>query len=176
VFGEQFVVAGTLSGTGSAAHPVLLQANPFPFLGGFKVVGPAQVTDTAGHFSFLLPGLVTNTQLRVATPDTPPAFSQAVVARVAVRVALHARGTGRRGFLRLSGTVAPGPMAAIVRLQWLRPRDKPFTLDSTLVVGGSGAPSHFSRVVRVRRAGLYRALVIVSGAQVSGHSRAIRIG
>ena len=36
VFGNPFFVEGTLSGTGAATHEVVLQANPFPYLGGFK--------------------------------------------------------------------------------------------------------------------------------------------
>ena len=32
-FGEPFLVEGTLTGTGSASHAVVLQANPFPFKG-----------------------------------------------------------------------------------------------------------------------------------------------
>jgi len=38
VFGNPFVVEGTLSGTGASTHAIVLQANPFPYLAGFKTV------------------------------------------------------------------------------------------------------------------------------------------
>ena len=39
VFGSPFVVEGTLSGTGASNHAIVLQANPFPYIGGFQTVG-----------------------------------------------------------------------------------------------------------------------------------------
>jgi hypothetical protein len=46
-----------------------------------------------------------------------------------------------------------------------------------VITGGTSSLSHFTTVLRIRRAGLYRAVVFVaSGAQVANHSRAILIG
>ena len=52
VFGNPFVVEGNLSGTGAANHEVVLQANPFPYLGGFHNVGNPELTNSVGGFSF----------------------------------------------------------------------------------------------------------------------------
>ena len=176
-FGSPFTVTGTLSGTASANHAVVLQANPFPFLAGFKAIGAPQLTSASGAFSFPVVGLTENTQLRVATLDTPPVYSRVMVARVAVRVTLHLRSSGRRGFARLYGTVTPEERGSIVVFQMLRPGRRPLRVASALLTRGTSTLSRFSRVVRIRHAGFYRAVVFVaSGAQVSNHSRVILIG
>ena len=58
VFGNPFFVEGTLLGTGASTHAVVLQANPFPYPGGFKTVGNPEVTNSAGGFSFPFLGLL----------------------------------------------------------------------------------------------------------------------
>jgi len=178
LFASPFSVNGTLSGTGSANHAVVLQANPFPYLAGFKAVGNPELTDAGGSFSFSVPGLSKNTQLRVATVETPPVNSRVVVELVAVRATLHLRATGRHRYARLYGTVTPAELGALVSFQLLRPGRKPATVGSTIITTGRTATfSRFSRVVHIPRAGLYRALVTVaSGAQVSNHSRTLLIG
>jgi hypothetical protein len=166
LFGSPFSVDGTLSGTGSANHAVVLQANQFP-----------ELTDASGSFSFSVPSLSQNSQLRVATLETPPVNSRVMVELVAVRVTLHLRPTGRHGYARLYGTVTPAELGALVSFQLLRSGRRPVTVSSTVVTRRTATFSRFSRVVHIRRAGLYRALVTVaSGAQVSNHSRAILIG
>ncbi|MGO9759968.1 MAG: hypothetical protein ACLP1Q_01745 [Solirubrobacteraceae bacterium] len=176
-FGSPFVVTGTLSGTGSADHTVVLEANPFPYLAGFKAIGNPELTEAGGGFSFSVPGLTQNTQLRAATVETPPVNSRVMVEFVAVRVGLHVRPTGRAGYVRLYGTVTPAEFGARVSFQLLRPGLKPATVGRTIITGGNAAFSRFGHIVRIRRPGLYRALVTVAnGAQVSNHSRAILLG
>ncbi len=177
LFDSPFTVDGTLTGTGSADHAVVLQANPFPYLAGFKVVGNPELTSAGGSFSFSVPGLTQNTQLRVATLETPQVSSPIVVERVAVRVTLHLRAVGRHGYARLFGTVTPAQPVALVDFQLLAPGHRLATVGSTVITGAAGSFSRFSRVVRIRRVGLYRAYVqVASGAQLSNHSRAILIG
>lgn len=177
LFDSPFAVVGTLSGTGSASHAIVLQANPFPFLAGFKALGDPELTAADGSFSFSIPGLTQNTQLRIATLEAPLVYSSVVVERVAVRVTLNLRPTARQGYARLYGTVTPGERGAVVRFQLLRRGEKVATVGSRVIISSNKALSRFSRVVRIRHAGLYRANVdVASGAQVSYHSRAILIG
>ncbi len=177
LFESPFSVAGTLSGTGSANHAVVLQANPFPYLTGFRAIGNAELTDAGGGFSFSVPGFSQNTELRVATVETPPAVSAAILERVAVRVVLHVRPAEREGYVRLYGRVTPAEFGALVDFQLLRPGRAPATVAGTVITAGGGAFSRFSRVVRIRRPGLYRAQVYVaSGAQVSNHSHPVLVG
>jgi hypothetical protein len=175
VFGSPFFVEGTLSGTGASTHEVVLQANPFPYLGGFKTVGNPEVTNSAGGFSFPFLGLLENAQLRVVTVGKPVVSSPVVVENVAVRVSIHVRRARRRGFVRLYGTVAPAEVGALVGFQLLHP-GRSVNEGGTAVTAGTASVSRFSAVVRLRRRGLYRALIKVSdGAHVSNYSEPILI-
>ncbi|MGD0455219.1 MAG: hypothetical protein ABSB69_16650 [Solirubrobacteraceae bacterium] len=174
VFGSPFLVEGTLSGTGSADHAVALQANPFPYLGGFQTVGNPELTNASGGFSFPYLGLLENAQLRVLTIGKPEVSSPVLVEGVAVRVTLHAHATSRRGFVRLYGTVAPAEVGALVGFQLLTPGSS-LNKGGTVVKGATASVSSFSRVVHVPR-GLYRALVKISdGAHVSAYSAPVLI-
>jgi hypothetical protein len=175
VFGNPFFVEGTLSGTGASTHEIVLQANPFPYLGGFKTLGNPEVTNSAGGFSFPFPGLLENAQLRVVTVGKPTVVSPVVVENVAVRVSFHVRRARRRGFVRLYGTVAPAEVGALVGFQLLQP-GRSVNVGGTVVKAGTASVSRFSRIVRIRHRGLYRALVKVSdGAHVSNYSEPILI-
>lgn len=176
VFGNSFSVSGVLSGTEAANHEIVLQANTFPFLGGFKDAGNPEVTNASGAFSFPVTNLLETTQFLVATVGVPAVNSPVVVEHVTVRVSLHLRPTSRHGFGRLYGAVKPTEVGAQVVYQLLRPGLRPLDIGSTIVKYGTSSASRFSRVVRIRHAGLYRALVRVeNGRQVSGHSRTILI-
>lgn len=175
VFGSPFVVEGHLSGTGAANHEVVLQANPFPYVGGFKNVGNPEIASAVGAFSFPYVGLLENAQLRVVTVGKPVVSSPVVVENVAVRVSFHARHTRRHRFVRLYGTVAPAEVGALVGFQLLRP-GRSVNEGGTVVKAGTPTVSRFSRVVHIRHRGLYRALVKVSdGAHVSNYSAPILI-
>jgi hypothetical protein len=175
VFGGPFVVEGTLSGTGSANHQVRLEANAFPYLGGFQPVGNPQLTSATGGFSFPFLGLLQNTQLRVATVGKPLVVSPVIVEGVAVRVAVHVHATRRRGFARIYGTVTPAEVGAQVGFQLLKPGHRSVNVGGTVVKAGTAAVSSFSRVIHVHH-GLYKVLVRVSdGAHVSAYSSPLSI-
>ena len=176
VFGSPFFVEGTLSGTGAGSHEVVLQANPFPYLGGFKAVGNPEVTNSTGGFSFPFLSLSENAQIRVVTIGKPVVVSPVVVESVAVRVSFHVRRAHRRGYVRLYGTVAPAEVGALVGFQLLRP-GKSVNEGGTAVTAGTASVSRFSAVVRLRHRGLYRALIEVTddGSHVSNYSEPILI-
>ena len=175
VFGDPFFVEGNLSGTGAANHEIALQANPFPYLGGFRNVGNPEVTNGLGGFSFPFVGLLENAQLRVVTVGKPEVVSPVVLESVAVRVSFHVRRARRRGYVRLYGTVAPAEVGALVGFQLLTP-GRSTNEGGTVVKAGTATVSWFSRVIRVRHRGLYRALVKVSdGAHVSDYSEPILV-
>ncbi len=175
VFGDSFNVEGTLSGTGGANHEVVLQANPFPYTAGFKNVGNPEVTNVTGGFSFPFPGLLENAQLRVMTVGKPAVTSPVVLESVAVRVSFHVRRTRRRGYIRLYGAVAPAEVGALVGFQLLRP-GRSVNLGGTVVKAGTVSVSRFSRIMRVRHRGLYRALVKINdGAHVSNYSTPVLV-
>lgn len=174
LFGSPVTISGVLSGTGNASHPVVLQANPFPYLAGFKQIGNPELTTATGFFAF--PGLTlpANTQIRVETLEKSPVISDLALAQVAVRVTLHVHPAGA-GYARFYGAVLPVQGLARVYFQLIRPGQSPRTLSSEVIGGGVGA-SHFNHRVRIRHAGLYRAFVQVSsGEVVSNHSHPILI-
>lgn len=175
VFGNPFLVEGHLSGTGAANREVVLQSDPFPYLGGFKNVGNPEIADSAGAFSFPYLGLLENAQLRVVTVGKPEVVSPVVIENVAVRVSFHARRTRRRHFVRLYGAVAPAEVGALVGFQLLQPGNS-VNEGGTVVKAGTATVSRFSRIMRIRRPGLYRALVKISdGARVSSYSEPILV-
>jgi hypothetical protein len=177
VFGSPFAVTGTLAGTGNANHELVLLASAFPFLASFKPLGAPVLTDANGNFSFHVSGLSQNTQLRVSTVETPASMSRVMVERVAVRVTLHVRSSGRPGFVVLYGTVSPAQAVAPVFFQMLRPgHNKPKGVARAQVKSAGHGVSRFERLVHIRHAGLYRAFVsVLTGGQVSNHSRAVLI-
>lgn len=176
-FGNPFVVEGTLSGTGAANHQVRLEANPYPYAGGFQPVGNPQVTGLTGGFSFPFLGLLQNAQLRVVTVGKPFVSSPVIVEGVAVRVALHVRHTRRHGYARLYGTVAPAEVGALVGFQLLQPGHRSVNVGGTAVKPGTAGVSRFGRVIRIHRHGLYKALVkIADPAHVSAYSAPVLIG
>jgi hypothetical protein len=175
-FGNAFLVEGTLSGTKAGNHQIVLQANPYPYTGGFKIVGNPQVTNLAGGFSFPFLGLLENAQLRVVTVGKPQVSSPVVLENVAVRVSFHARRALRRGYVRLYGTVTPAEVGALVGFQRLKPGHRSINEGGTSLKAGSATVSTFSRVVRVPRPGVYRALIqIKDGAHVSNYSSPILV-
>lgn len=175
LWGGTVVVQGTLSGTGNAGLAVALQANAWPFNGGFQNVGNPELTSTTGGFSFPVLGMQLNTFFRVVSTTSPRVISPVVGESVAVRVASHVRHTRRPRFARIYGTVTPaedGAQVGILRIVHGR----------GVLVGGTrlrhrdATSSSFSRVVRVTH-GVYRVLVVVgSGAQVSNYGNTLFIG
>jgi hypothetical protein len=175
-FGFPFVVEGTLSGTGSAGHQVRLEANPFPYTGGFQPVGNAQPTNAAGGFSFPFLGLLENAELRVVTLGRPAVSSPVIVEGVAVRVTIRVHRARRRGFARISGTVAPAEVGALVGFQLLEPGHRSVNVGGTVVTAATPTVSSFTRVIRVRHRRLYKALVRISdAAHVSAYSAPVLI-
>jgi hypothetical protein len=175
-FGSPFTLEGTLSGTGAANHAIVLQANPFPYLGGFKTVGNPELTNSVGGFAFPVLGLLENAQVRVVTVGKPEVSSPTLIESVAVSVTFHVRPTRRRGFVRLYGTVFPAEVGALVGFQRLIPGGRTVNMGGTVVRGSNAKSSRFSRIVRLRKRGLYRALVKVNdGAHVSAYSAPIAV-
>jgi hypothetical protein len=177
VFGDAFTVQGTLSGTGNAGVPVVLQSNPFPYTQGFATEGNPELTTATGGFSFPVLGLTEATQFRVLTSTKVPVVSPVATEGVAVRVVAHVGRAHRhrRHFARIYGTVSPavdGMEVGIMRITGGR---------NVLVAGTTlhhrnATTSRFSRVIRVKRGAVYRVLVrVTNGAQTSNYSEPLFI-
>jgi hypothetical protein len=179
-FGEPFALTGTLTGTGAGGRVVALQSNPFPYLAGFKTLGNPEQTNSGGGFSFPVVGMLENTQLRVVTTSAPFISSPVLVEGVAVRVSFHVRllrHHRRHGrFYLMYGTVTPAEVGARVGFQLLRPGLPSLNKGGTFVKSGTASVSRFSTIVRVRRSGVYEALVqVADGSHVSAYSAPLRL-
>jgi hypothetical protein len=190
IFGTPFSISGTLAGSESANHAVTLQANPFPYLNGFKDVEPVEITDSAGDFSFIYTGLSQNTEFRVAVlgasppvttgsspaPAPPTVVSPGFIELLAERVTLHVHSTARSGFMLVDGSVVPAQPGTVVAIQRLRGARKPEWVGKALAKRVNSHLSRFSATVHIRRPGMYRAFVeVTSGQQVSHYSPSVRI-
>jgi hypothetical protein len=174
LFGGTVLVQGTLSGTGNANRSVVLQANPFPFTAGFAAIGNPELTTATGSFSFPVLGLTATTQFRVATTSSRPVLSPVTAESVVVRVSSHVRHAGRRHFARFYGRVTPaedGMRVGILKIV----HGRGVLVAGTVLRHLNATSSRFSRVVHVT-AGVYRVLVVTSGAQASNYGQPLVIG
>lgn len=187
-WGTYVIVAGRITGTGSANHRIALQASPYPYKEAFEVIGAPTVSNAAGRFAFRVGVLSRSTQFRVVTLDPLPRFSKILHEFVSVRVTMKVRTSGKPGFVRIYGTVTPVQVGAKVEFQVLksvRPGRSEKTEERTskfvtqalsTVKRATRKLSRFSAIVALRRAGYYRARVLTgSGALVAGSSRVIFI-
>lgn len=171
------VLAGTLTGTGNANRPILLQSNPFPYTQGFQPAANVQLTNVAGQFAFPLLAVAVNTQYRVLIPGRPEIASPIVSLGVAMRVATNTSATrvrtNRR--VRFFGTVRPARPGARFAIQVLR-RGAWRTIAGGLTRGSRGGVSRYAKIVRIRRGGRYRVFVAnTDGNYVSSAGRTVKI-
>jgi hypothetical protein len=166
-------ISGQLSGTGSVGAEVVLQANPFPYLQGFRNITSPEQTNQAGGFLFPVAGLLESTHLRVAVAGQPAVYSPVIDELVSVGVSLHVRPAATRGFVRFYGTATPAQPGALVALEHFD-RGRYVTVAGTKLRRREGGGARFGITVRLRRRGRYRALVQVTyGALASGRSRPV---
>jgi hypothetical protein len=184
-YGGTFVLRGTLTGVGGALQTISLQTSPYPYLTAFVEDGTPLTTNAAGAFAIPVKGLTKSTQLRVVTSAARPLTSPIVTAQVAAKVTLRVRTSSHRGLVRLYGTVTPAEVGAKVMFQVeepSRPRGKSeqetrfVTQAFSTVKRATRNFSRFSQVVAIRKAGRYRAYVVLrTGALVSGDSPSVTL-
>jgi hypothetical protein len=171
-YGAPLTVQGALTGSEAGNHEVILEANPYPYTGGFQQVGNPLITGPTGTFNFTDPGLSVNTQLRVVSVGGSAISSPVLNEEVAVLVSLHAQRTHRRGYMRLYGNVFPAEQGFPVGFQVMRHGDW-VSVGGTSSLTGGGA--HYSAVIHVGRRGRYRSVVEVRGERTYGYSNQVRI-
>jgi hypothetical protein len=174
--GNAVTLSGVLSGTGNGNRQVQLQANPWPYTGGFVAAGNNQVTDANGAFTFPILSLVFDTQYRVLMPTKPEVVSPVVVVGTTFKVTRHAkvfRGA-RRGRIHFWGTIRPALDRATVQIQKLR-RGNWITIAETTARGTPRNVSRYSKRIRQKHGGRYRVVAIDPlSAHSPSASRSIR--
>jgi hypothetical protein len=174
--GSSTTLSGVLSGTGNANRQVQLQANPWPYTGGFQPVGNNVVTDALGGFAISLLSVSLNTQYRVLMPAKPTVVSPIVVLGTLNKVTRHAkvRRGEKRGRIHFFGRIRPALDGAPVYIQKLR-RGIWVNIKQTSARHTNKGYSRYSTRVRQRRGGRYRVVVVdATGAHSPTVSRSIR--
>jgi hypothetical protein len=173
-FGGTVTIQGTLSGTDNANRAVVLQANPFPYTGGFQSIGNPGLTLANGEFKFVVLNQEQSTQFRVFSSPGKPVVSAVTQENVAVRVSSHVARTKRRGYARIYGTVTPAVVGAQVGVLRIA-KGHGILAGGTVVKPRNSISGQFSRVVRVQK-GAYRVLVKVApGGVVSAYGTPLLI-
>ena len=173
--GHSTTLAGVLSGTGNANRQVVLQANAWPYTGGFVAATNAQVTNASGGFSFPLLSVSVNTQYRVVLVPRPEVVSPVVVLGTTNKVTRHAkvRRGHRRGRIHLWGTIRPALDGSPVVVQKLR-HGTWINIGQTHARHTSKGFSRYSKRIRQKHGGTYRVVVVdASGAHSPGVSRTV---
>lgn len=170
-FGKPATLSGKVTGPDHGGVVVTLRADPFPV--GGDTVAATTTTDANGDFQFtgLMPDR--NTRYGVRAKTSPPVESAVVDVLVRVRVSLRLSDSTPRGGqrVRFSGTAAPQHDGSVVRIQRRRTTGSWKTVGLTLLRDAGDARSRYSRRLRIRRDGTYRARVVGDGDHRSGTSR-----
>jgi phosphodiesterase/alkaline phosphatase D-like protein len=165
---------GTLAGTGVGVRTVALEIEPYPYTGGFRQLGAAELTNASGTFTFTLPALNVNTMVRAVTVGGSPSLASAVIVeRAVVRISLRVRRYGRP--VRFSGQIAPAGAPVQIQIQ-RRFRGHWVTIAHTTTHPISAALAAWGYTIRRPHSGRYRAVAHVrDGSLVSGRSRVVTL-
>jgi hypothetical protein len=176
--GGSTVLSGVLSGTGNGNRQVQLQANPWPYTGGFQPTANNQVTDANGNFSFPLLSVSLNTQYRVLMPAKPNVVSPIVVLGTTVKVTRHAkvRRGSKRGRIHFWGTVRAAPGGIVVVVIQKKRHGHYVNVGQTTARDTGKGFSRYSGRIRQKHGGRYRiAALDSSGAHSPSVSKSVRL-
>ena len=160
-FGRPTTISGQVTGPDNAGVEVELESNPAPFTAGFKNAGVKATTNAAGNYTMAVTPTV-NTRYRVTAKTRPRVTSPETLVNVRVRVGLRlSDSTPRAGQrVRFFGAVTPAHDGKIVRIQRRTSAGWRTVARATLVTGttvNGVARSKYSKRIRIRRSGTYRA-------------------
>jgi hypothetical protein len=176
-FSLPFTISGQLVGTGAAHATVTLFGRAFPFTAPFTQVGNAVVSAADGTFAFTFTSATITTQFEVKATTNPPSTSPIATMNVASLISFHLPAHARKGRLvRVAGSVLPAQDGLLVEIQKQTRTGTFVNVAHTTLRHSSATRSVYSRRLRVKRSGTYRALVQSAGGAVSpGTSNAVSI-
>jgi len=180
-FGGSTTIAGQVTGPGNAGVQISLEANPFPYTGGFKPTGLSTTTSLTGAYSFATAPRL-NTQYRVTAKAKPTLSSPptAVTVRLKVAVRVSTRRPHRGQSVRFSGAVTPAQNGKLALIQKRTKAGAWRTVASARLVATkpvNGVPvSKFSKRLRISRTATYRVAVKpANGAYAPGSTAGRRL-
>jgi hypothetical protein len=166
--GAPLSLVGALTGSGAPGSAIVLQQNPFPFTGGFQIVGNAGLVSPTGTFRFDLPSLAVTTEFRVVgVGPGEPVVSPTLTEFVQLAVTLSTTGRYIHGAYStvFSGLIRPAQVGARVSIQRLVAGRWLLVAATSSRAAGPGS-SVYTMGLHLRHSGLYRAL---AGAVEGGH-------
>jgi hypothetical protein len=171
-YGRATTITGKLRETPLRSNvPVTLEDNPAPYTRGFDIV-EATTTDKNGDYTFSDVRPLLNTRYRtIATAALAESDALLVQVRIKVGLRLDDR-TPRKGQrVRFYGTAAPDHDGREVFIQRRTRTGRWRTLARTVLKDAGTEFSQFSKRIRVRRDGSYRARVFHDSDHADGTSR-----
>jgi hypothetical protein len=175
-YGGDTVVAGTVQGAGVAGIRVALEAQPFPFRGGWQPAGNTVITGSDGSFRLVSPPLWITTRLHVVAKSAVSAVSAPITVLNRLLVTAHAqRLAGRR--VRVEGLLTPRVRGVRVALQRRGAHGKWRSVRRTRAARmGRARYGYRFTINRERRARVYRVVATPpTGAYVRATSGTLRI-
>jgi hypothetical protein len=172
-YGDPVSVSGQIVGSGAKGAEVTLFGRAFPFTDPFTQFGNTVVADDNGNYLFILSSALSTAQFEVRA-GTDPAFTSSIqTLQVSSKIGLSVRNKVRKGRkLRFHGLVAPAQDHTVVEIQ-KRKRDGTFGVfaRTTLRHRADGRSSYSVRK-KLRRRGIFRAVVqSAGGVVIPGTSR-----
>lgn len=174
-WGRDLALGGRVSGTGAGRMPIALQAQAFPFDGGFQEIARTS-TGNDGGYIFRVANLWTTTRYRVVTRTRVSAMSPVAQATSTVLAGARVRHVSRRR-ARVEGSSFPAVPGA-ARLQIRSRSGRWVTIKGRTVAPADQIRSRYSfSVRRQRRTRRYRVVVTPNdnGAHGTGRSRTVRV-
>jgi hypothetical protein len=170
-YGQTTDVSGKVTGALKANQKVTLEANPAPYTGGYDDLATA-FADTSGDYRFAGVKPLLNTRYRVSTGPVPQGTSSELLLKVKIKVVLRLSDTTpRRGQrVRFYGTAAPEHDGRVVYIQRRSSTGSWRTVSRTVLRDAGTEVSAYSKRIRVRRNGTYRARVYRDGDHATGTS------
>jgi hypothetical protein len=175
--GASTVLSGQLAGTNGGNRQVILQANPWPYTGGFQQSGNPVVTDANGNFSIPVLSVPVTSQFRVLMPARPDVQSPVVVVFAALQVRTDVKKVKRHRHsvgVRFRGSITPDGAGKQVVIQKNRGGTWT-TIASTHAVADGASRSTYRKRVRIHRSGDYRVVVVSIDQYSTGAGRVVHI-
>jgi hypothetical protein len=178
VWPKTITVEGALRGSDNANKTIVLDANTYPFTGGFTSVGQT-TTNAQGEYSFPAVKMSNHTTFRARATDVQPRETSAeeiVRSRKKITRRVSDRTPDRGDTITFSGRVGPAHPGMNVLIQRRRPSGTWRTMARTPL--GQQLPdgtSAYSTEIEVKRDGKWRARIRADADHLGNKSRRVRI-
>jgi hypothetical protein len=169
VFGRSVALSGHLTGKNKAGKTIQVQADAFPYDNSFKNVASATTANNGAWATTDKPAV--NTRYRARQGSTiSGVVTELVRIRVSLRLSDRTPAAGQR--VRFSGRAAPANNGALVYIQRRTATGRWSTVSRAVLGSATGNLSTYSKRIKIRASGVFRARVLHTNQNATGTSRA----